>query len=95
MASLDVDTVKMRECGQEIIDITRNLNEQFNGLFSRISNIPLNTHEWVGESANEFVKLSKIDKAQYINFNNELYKLGKMLIDYSYYIENDIERIRG
>lgn len=93
MNIFEVDTIKMRECGQSIIDISNELNELFDGLFSRISNMPIKTFEWVGDSANAFVKTSKIDKIQYLTFDNEIYKLGKFLVDNSYYIEQDISKV--
>lgn len=91
---INVDTIKMRECGKDIIKITNTLNELYNGLFSRISNMPTNTGEWVGESADKFVTLANIDKVQYLNYNNEIAKMGKLLVDYSYKFENDCNNVR-
>ena len=93
--NFDVDTEKMRECGQDIILITKSIQEAINGMFARLSQIPIKTHEWIGTSANEYVRRAKIDKAQYINFTEDLYRFGKLLIDYSYYFENDVKKVLG
>lgn len=95
MSLINIDSIKMRECGKDIVSVSSTLNELFNEFFSRISNMPINTGEWVGKSADEFVRLARIDKAQYINFNNDLYNLGKFLIEQSYNLENEIQKSNG
>lgn len=91
--NFDIDTAKMRDCGEDIILITKNIQESINGLFTRLSKIPLQSKEWIGQAADEYVRKAKVDKAQYINFTEDLYRLGKLLVDYSYYFENDVKKI--
>ena len=81
MANLVVDTNKLNECGQDIIALTKELNEEFNALFSRISNMSSKTYEWVGNAANDYIRRTNLEKKQYIKLINSLNKYGKELIE--------------
>jgi len=81
MYSLNVDTNSLKESGRDIISLTTELNEEFQALFSRISNMSNRTFEWVGASADEFIRRTNIEKAQYAKLVNILKQYGKLLID--------------
>lgn len=81
MYSLNVDTNSLKESGQDIISLTSELNEEFQALFSRISNMNNRTFEWVGSGADEFIRRTNIEKVQYLRLINVLKKYGKILID--------------
>ena len=66
MGNLNVDTNKLRESGQDIIDLTRELSEEFEAFFSRVTNMSTRTLEWVGPSSEQFIKRTNIEKIQYI-----------------------------
>lgn len=81
MGSLNVDTNKLRESGQDIIDLTRELSEEFEALFSRITNMSTRTLEWVGPSSEQFIKRTNMEKIQYTKIVQTLNKYGKMLTE--------------
>lgn len=83
MENLIVDTKKLNESGQDIIRLTREMNEEINSLFSRISSMNTITREWIGSASAEFIKRSNIEKIQYIKLINSLNKYGQFLIDAS------------
>lgn len=80
MSNLLVDIDKLNESGQDIIRLSRELNEEFNALFSRISNIT-NTGEWIGQAAEDFVRRTNLEKIQYLKMKDSIYKYGKSLLD--------------
>lgn len=86
-----IDSVKLRECGNDIIVETNGINEALEKIFSRIANMSSNTGEWVGIGADTFARLASIDKAQYINFKEDLYKMGQLLVDTASILERDIK----
>lgn len=94
MAEIKVDTVKMRECGNNIMQISLEIGEEFDQLFERLQNIPTKTFEWTGASAQAFASRAIQEKPQYMNLKNDLYKRGKFLVDYSNYLESNIESLR-
>ncbi len=75
-----IDTAKMRSCGNDILNQVEELKKTINEMFFRISNVPQNTKEWVGDSAVDFAKYANRDKAQYLAYADSLYQYGKYLI---------------
>lgn len=93
MSKLIVDTNKLLTSGNDIISLTRELNEQVNMLFSRISNMNSNTLEWVGASADEFIRQANIQKSQYIKMIQILNKYGNVLKNAANYYETSKESV--
>lgn len=83
MGNLIVDTKKLNESGQDIIALTRELNEEFNALFTRIANMNTRTFEWIGSASEDFIRRTNIEKIQYTKMINTLNKYGKTLVDTS------------
>lgn len=81
MGNLIVDTKKLNECGHDIISLTKELNEEFDALFTRIANMNTRTFEWVGSASEDFIRRSNIEKIQYTKMINTLNKYGKVLIE--------------
>ena len=94
MNEIYIDTAKMKEKGQDIIDQVEELKITIDAMFNRIKNIPVSTLEWTGESANTFVTLAEADKVQYVNYANDLYKYGKYLKDCADYMDKQIDDVR-
>lgn len=89
----NVDTNKVRECGEDIIQLSTELNELFASLFERLILIPTTTKEWMGESANVFVENVKHDKLQYDRLKEAIYSEGKLLVEYADRIESQIHKM--
>ena len=87
MAEINVDTVKLKECGKDIMALTTELNEVLFNLFERINKIPVTTREWTGNAANEFVYKLNIEKKYYLALNNNIYRYGKILYESSCNLE--------
>ena len=83
MGKLVVDTKKLEESGKDIIALTRELNEEFSALFTRIANMNTRTFEWVGTASQDFIRRTNIEKVQYRKMLNTLNKYGKVLIETS------------
>lgn len=83
MSNLNVDTAKLQESGQDIITLTRELKEEFDVLFTRISNISTRTLEWVGAASEQFISRTNVEKIQYMKIINTLNSYGKILVETS------------
>ena len=94
MANLNVDTTKMRECGEDIMELSNELGENFEQLFTRLANIPAKTYEWVGNSANTFAMKANIEKSNYVKLKNDIYRFGKHLVESADSIEETIKKSR-
>ena len=80
MANIYVDTKILREKGTNVMKLALDLNEMLMSLYKRIGSMPLSTGEWVGETANEFVRILNVEKLQYFRLKDEIYKYGKILV---------------
>lgn len=89
-----IDTNKIRESGQDIITLTKELNEEINVFFTRISNMSTKTLEWVGASSDDFIRRSNLEKTQYIKIVNSLNKYGKLLNDAADSYDSAINKLR-
>lgn len=94
MKEINIDTIKIRECGKDIIDLSLELNEIITTMFNRIQNIQNTTGEWIGTSASDFINNSNIDKLQYLKMQDAIYKNGKYLMDYADLMERLISEVK-
>lgn len=83
MAEIKVDTVKLKECGKDIMILSKNLNEILDSLYDRVTKMPTVTNEWTGNSAQQFVSNLNKEAKYYTALNNNIYKYGKILYNTS------------
>jgi len=93
MSDINIDTVKMRDCGKDIMNLAESLNGTIEAMFSRISNMQIRS-EWIGDSSGLFTKLAEADKAQYIALKNSLYAYGSYLVDCAEQFEKTAREIK-
>ena len=94
MADINIDTVKINECGQDLVKLSNEMNMIINQMFTRINNISGSEGIWVGPGAEKFKQYANIDKKQYTTFIDNFYKFGKYLIDYSSSYEQLIKGVK-
>ena len=93
MATVDINTNNIRQAGNDIISLTNEIKAILDDTFTMISNMCLETGEWQGTSAEEFVSLANVDRSNYNRLNQEINNFGKYLIDYSNNMESLISRV--
>lgn len=79
---LNVNTEQMKEYGQEIIKLTKNIDDEIIAIFAKINHL-VNDGIWQGVSAQKFYQRTVPNKEILLNFNKELKKYGTHLINYS------------
>lgn len=79
MARVNVDTNKMRECGSNIVNLSKEYLSIVNALFTRLSKVNENG-EWSGLSADKFIENVNKNKNSYISLGNQLKRYGDVLI---------------
>lgn len=79
MARVNVDTNKMRECGSNIVNLSKEYLSIVNALFTRLSKVNQNG-EWSGVSADKFIENVNKSKNSYISLGNQLKQYGDVLI---------------
>lgn len=94
MSEVKIDTVKMRETGENILKLVEDLKSTYQDFFTRLENVPTKTREWVGPTSEEFFGTIKFDKIDFMAFTNNLYKYGKYLVDSANEFEFTIQKIR-
>ncbi len=93
MAEIKIDTIKMRDCGNRMMELSLSLNEDFKLLFDKLSNV--SNHEiWTGEASIAFANRANAEKNQYFQFKDTIYKLGRHLVDDADNFEKEINLLR-
>lgn len=87
------DTNKMRECGKEIIELSKSAEEIINEIYELLTNMPIKTAEWVGPSADTFASVANSKKNQYIKLTDKLRLMGTKLIDNANAYDKSIKNI--
>ena len=90
MANINIDTIKLRECGKDIMSLTSELNELLNAMYGEIEKAP-----WTGNAANEFKKRLNVEKVYNIALKDNLYSYGKLLYNAADQIEACINKIKS
>lgn len=83
-----VDTDSLDEISSSIIELVGDYDIEINNLFKRFSNVPYETREWVGQSAEYYFKTVALDKTTFIDFGNSIR-------EFAYKIANDSEKLRN
>lgn len=94
MENINIDTQKIRECGQDIMNLSVELNEIITVLFDHINTLNNKTGEWQGSSATKFIAAAGVDKIQYLKMKESIYQSGKYLTTYADSMERVINEVR-
>ncbi len=78
MADMSVDTYRVRECGNNITELTKEYQTTIESLFNRLEKVSEND-EWYGKSASKFIEICRKNKADYVALGKELQKYGNIL----------------
>ena len=78
-----IDTNKLKDYGESIVDSSRKLNDEIQKIYDRIINVPIKTGEWQGESALSFAKKVQKDKISVLNTKKKIYNCGNALLKVS------------
>ena len=61
------DTAMMREIATSISHLVLEYNQEINNLYNRLSRVPYETKEWVGNSSEYYFKQVLLDKTNFID----------------------------
>lgn len=89
MASINVDTIKLRECGKDIMSLTAELNELLISMYGAIEKAP-----WSGNAASEFKRRLNIERAYNIALKDNIYNYGKLLYNAADKIEASVNKMK-
>ena len=90
---MDVNTVRTRNAGKEILSLTSEISGLFNQLYSSIDSLNVKGY-WQGSSADTFFRELKKDKTNYTKFFNNLNRYGNYLVSYADQTDTNISRVR-
>lgn len=75
MAEVKVSTSEIVACGDNILALCKQYDEQINNLFDSLDK--LNDDAWSGTAADTYVARLKSDKAEFVTFGDYLKYYGK------------------
>lgn len=79
MAISYINTTEVENISKELISLAEDFNKEINNLFTRFSEVPYLTQEWVGQKSIFYFNCLAQDKQKYINFGNQLKDVGYKL----------------
>lgn len=91
---IEIDTDILKENGKNLENLAVDYFTINNKVFSRITNVPTVTGEWVGESAKRFASSAAVDKSQYVKFYGITHQYGTYLKNAAEIIENLCKRVK-
>lgn len=89
MGVINVDSYYIKEAGNDIVSLTREIRAILDDTFNMIENMPTQTGEWLGEAAESFVWQTRTERKDYNQLVSDINAFGKFLINYS----NEVERL--
>lgn len=94
MTMINVDTVKLRDCGKDVLVASDKYSANIRDLYERMYNVPSKTREWVGVGATNYANNIYKERVQYLNYGNSLKKMGQAMIDYADDIEKAVSKTK-
>ena len=94
MTKINIDTEKLKTCGEDIVTAASDFNTNVTSLFDRIYNVPNGTKEWIGTGAINYALSVIKEKKEYDTYGAELAKLGQCLIDFSDKLDEVVEKTK-
>ncbi len=91
MDRIEVDTIVLKENGQDLLRLQKEYNELINSLFQRIYEVPYTTEEWVGESAIKYANYCIQEKKQYLTYGDNIKDLANILINLAEEMEQAVK----
>ncbi len=95
MIDLNINTNKLRECGQDIIQLEKEYVQLINELFNRIEQVPTVTEEWLGVSSLRYSKQVGTEKEPYLLYGQELKRIGDFLVQLADDTETIVNKTEG
>ena len=92
MAINYVNTLEVQSLSKEILSLANDFNTEINNLFTRFSEVPTITKEWVGPQSNFYFNKVSLDKKEYLAFANSLKDIGYKLSQDAYEINTCISK---
>lgn len=93
MEDISVNTKEMLERSKRILSSVNNSKDNLDSLFKELNDIT--NKQWVGNSAEEFVKRINIEKQEYYMLLDILEAYGLFLADSAVSYENLTSRLQG
>ena len=79
-----MDTLRVEEIKNELSNLSNEYNEIITELFQKLTQVPFDTKEWVGNRANYYFSTILPDKSKFLEYGNNLRNIvNKLEQDYS------------
>ena len=88
-----IDTEKLKEYGNNILESANNIKNNLDYLHERINNINSKTFEWIGNESNDFIDKFNNDYNNYNDIYLFIKEYGNLLIDCSNKVDDSIKKV--
>ncbi len=88
----NVDTGLMKEIAINISNLVFEYNKEITDFYSRLSRVPFETKEWVGDSSENYFKQVLLDKTDFLDFSNQIREFSTKIMKDAQDIEDTIKK---
>lgn len=92
MAISYANTIEIENISKELITLANELTTEFNNMYTRFSEVPFNSKEWVGKQSMFYFNRIANDKKEYLNFASKIRDIGYKLSSDVYEIQTCINK---
>lgn len=89
------NTEEMAEIARDLKNLSDDLDSEINNLFSRFSDVPRVTKEWIGDKAEFYFKIIAQDKKHYLNISKAIRRIGVEILGEADELENIAVKYRN
>lgn len=91
MEKININTDKLKNDANELMELSNTLNNNISNYFDRLSAMPEKTKEWVGNSSVAFANRMNIEKISYIEIKEYVVKYSKFMSNLAVNIDKAIK----
>lgn len=95
MTKVNVNTVKLRECASDILQLETEYELLIKALFDRMIQVPTVTQEWIGGAAEKYSKIVASEKEQYLTYGRAIRQIGMVLMTEADSVESISNKTNG
>ena len=90
---MKANTNEMRRIANEINSLAVQYQTLISGLYTKFSEMPTTTKEWIGNKAQEYVSYVMLDKADMLSVGDKIKSFAKTINDDANLLDSNISKI--
>ena len=91
---MKANTTEMKNIAAEIRGLAVDYQTKISQMYTKFSNMPVETKEWTGNKAREYVGYVLLDKPDLLAVGEQIKAFAKVITDDANLLENNLAKVR-